>query len=128
MTYQQAQINCQQKFGSNYSGRLVEPMSIEIGKALVTKAKALNVIKSGSHAVWIGYDQIGTLVHWYIGTGNFKYVSTGLKSPLESVSAPGWIDGDNGDANCITLEETRGEPELDDEKCESVFTSICEGF
>ena len=34
MTYEQAQINCQQKFGSNYSGRLVEPTSIDIAKAL----------------------------------------------------------------------------------------------
>jgi hypothetical protein len=122
MTYQQAQINCRQKFGSYYSGRLVEPMSIEIGKGLVTKAKALNVIKSDSHAVWIGYDQIGR------GTGNFKYASTGLKSPLESVSNPSWFDGDNGDANCITLEESSEGVELDDEKCETPFTSICEGF
>ena len=59
MTYQHAKLNCRHKFGSYYSGRLVEPMSIEIVKALVTKAKDLNVIGSSSRAVWIGYDQIG---------------------------------------------------------------------
>ena len=66
-TYQQAQINCQLKFGSYQSGRLVEPMSVKIGKALFTKAKALNLIKSHYDRVWIGYDAIGR------GTGNFKY-------------------------------------------------------
>ena len=122
MTYQQAQINCQHKLYSYQSGRLVEPMSIEIGKALVAKAKALNVIKSGSHAVWIGYDQIGR------GTGNFKYASTGLKSPLESVSRSEYIDGLAG-ANCMTLEEGgSGGARLDDESCEASFPSICEGF
>ena len=120
MTYQQAQINCQQKFGSFNSG-LVEPMSIEIGKALVTMAKALNVIQSGSHAVWIGYDQIGH------GTGNFKYASTGLKSPLESVTGPSNYDGI--DEPCMTLEDNNsGGVRLDDESCERSFASICEGF
>ena len=120
MTYQQAQINCRHKFGSYYSGRLVEPMSIEIGTALLTKAKALNVIGSSSHAVWIGYDQIGR------GNGNFRYASTGLKSPLDSVTGSTNIDGDDGNANCITLEGNSG-GYLDDEHCESVFKSICEG-
>ena len=118
MTYQQAQINCQLRFGFyRLFGRLVEPMSIEIGKALVTKAKALNVIKSGSHAVWIGYDQIGH------GTGNFKYASTGLKSPLESISNVGGIDGAD-DEDCMTLRTNF----LNDEKCTKPFTSICERF
>ena len=121
MTYQQAQISCRQKFGSYYSGRLVEPMSIEIGKALVTKAKALNVIGSSSHAVWIGYDQIGR------GNGDFKYASTGIKSPLDSVTGSSNIDGDSGNANCMTLEDNYNGGHLDDENCESVFNSICEG-
>ena len=122
MNYQQAQISCRQKFGSYYSGRLVEPMSIEIGKALVTKAKALNVIGSGNHAVWIGYDQIGR------GNGDFKYASTGLKSPLESVTSAGNFDGDNGNANCITLEyHSVNGGHLDDESCAYTFKSICEG-
>ena len=121
MTYQQAQINCQQKFGSNYSGRLVEPTSIRICQALIHKAKALNVIKSGSPAFWIGYDQIGH------GTGNFKYASTGLKSPLESVTVAFKYDG-TGNDNCITLEDSSGGAELNDEPCERPFTSICEGF
>ena len=118
MTYQQAQANCQQKFGH---GRLVEPMSIEIGKALVAKAKDLNVIGSSSHAVWIGYDQIGH------GEGNFKYASTGLKSPLESVTSSGNYDGIN--EPCMTLEEnSSGGVHLDDERCDYSFASICEGF
>ena len=122
MTYQQAQINCRHKFGSYYSGRLVEPMSIEIGIALLTKAKALiNVVSSSSHAVWIGYDQIGR------GNGSFKYASTGLKSPLDSVTDSSNIDGDGGNANCITLEDNSSGGHLDDEHCESVFKSICEG-
>ena len=120
MTYEQAQINCQQKFGSNYSGRLVEPTSIDIGKALIAKAKALNVIKSGSPAFWIGYDQIGH------GTGNFKYASTGLKSPLESVSDMKWIDGKD-DKDCMILMPIINDF-LDDEKCTESFKSICERF
>ena len=120
MTYEQAQINCQQKFGSYKYGRLVEPMSIEIGNALVAKAKVLNVIKSDSHAVWIGYDQIGR------ETGNFKYASTGLKSPLESVSQPVGIDG--AGESCMTLESSSGGAQLDDKVCETPFASICEGF
>ena len=123
MIHKQAQINCQQKFGSNYSGRLVEPTSVDIGKALIHKAKALNVIKSGSPAFWIGYDQIGH------GTGNFKYASTGLKSPLESITSSNWFDGDSGNASCITLKDNASTgAALDDEVCTTVFTSICEGF
>ena len=119
MTYQQAQINCQQKFGY---GRLVEPLSIEIGKALVAKAKALNVIKSGSHAVWIGYDQIGH------GEGNFKYASTGLKSPLESLSNANWFDG-KYDEDCMTFSGLSLRKNfLDDVMCTKTYTSICEGF
>ena len=112
------------KFKFEY-GRLVEPMSIEIGKALVAKAKAkgLNVISgktsgSSNAQVWIGYDQIGH------GTGNFKYASTGLKSPLESVSPSSWIDGQDNE-DCMTLELHNN---LDDEVCTKVFASICEGF
>ena len=120
MTYQQAQTNCQQKFGH---GRLVEPLSIEIGKALVAKAKALNVIAgSSSHAVWIGYDQIGH------GTGNFKYASTGLKSPLESLSNANWFDF-KYDEDCMTFSGLSLRKNfLDDVMCTKTYTSICEGF
>ena len=38
LKYHQAQENCKHQFGSETSGRLVEPMSIEIGNALLKEA------------------------------------------------------------------------------------------
>ena len=57
----------------------------------------------------------------------FKYTSTGLKSPLDSVVYSGNINGDGGDANCITLEDNANGADLEHEPCESYFKSICEG-
>ena len=106
-----AMINCQNRNGSAYNGRLFEPRDSTTNYQVIESAKMI----SQSTKFWIGINDLGT-------EGTFQYTTGG------DLAYTNWANGEPNNANsdgedCV---ETYSDATWNDQHCTDQIPSICE--